>query len=94
MDRLEVRLPVAELVFGSVEDLTARFDVLEDGVCIAWYDWGVIKEVEHAASLLGEDDLFLGALDSGGEVDVVGFLELLTSLWCAMSEESREVVEW
>jgi hypothetical protein len=32
------------------------------------------------SSRLGEYNLFLGALNSRGEVDVVGFLELLTSL--------------
>jgi hypothetical protein len=94
MDRFEVRLPVTELVFSGVEDLATRFDILEDGVYIAWYDRGVVKEVKHAACLLGEDDLFLGALDSGGEVDIVGFLELLASLWSIISEESGEVVEW
>jgi hypothetical protein len=93
MDWFDVRLPVAELVFGGVEDLATRFDVLEDWVCIAWYDRGVVEKVEHAACLLGEDDLFLGALDSGGEVDIVGFLKLLASLWSIISEESGEVVE-
>ena len=80
MDRLEVRLPVAEQVFGNVEDLAASFDVLEDGVCIPWYNGRVVKEVEHAACLLGEDNLFLSALNSRSEVDVVSFLELLASL--------------
>lgn len=80
MYRLEVRLPVAEQVFGNVEDLAASFNVLEDGVCIPWYNGRIVKEVEHAACLLGEDNLFLGALNSRSEVDIVGFLELLASL--------------
>ena len=40
----------------------------------------VLYLVEDSAALAGEQDLFLCALDSGREVDVVCLFQLLTSL--------------
>ena len=45
--------------------------VLEGGAGVARHDGGVVEEVEEAAAVAGEQDLFLCALDDGGEVDVV-----------------------
>ena len=80
VDRFDVGLPASELVFGVIEHLASFFAVLERLVGIARDNRRVIEEVEHAARLLGEDDLLFGALDGGRKVDVVGFLELLARL--------------
>lgn len=54
--------------------------MLELRASVAWDDWGVIEEVQHAAAVAGENDLLLCALDGGGELGGVSLLELLTSL--------------
>lgn len=54
--------------------------VFERGAGVAGNDGGVVEEVEEAAAVAGEDDLLFGALDCGGEVEVVGFFELLAGL--------------
>jgi len=54
--------------------------VLEGGAGVAWYDWCVVEEVEESSAVAREEHLLLCAFDDGGEVDVVGFLELLASL--------------
>lgn len=60
--------------------------VLERGSGVAWYYGGVVKEVKDAAAVAREEDLLLGALDDGGEVDIVGFLQLLTSLFLIVND--------
>ena len=40
----------------------------------------VIEEVEDPAAVSRKEDLLFSALNNGGEVNVVGFLQLLTSL--------------
>ena len=72
--------PFPEILFGVVEDLARLVGVLERGPRVARYDGGVVEEVQDAAAVAGEEDLLLGALDDGGEVDVVGFFQLLTGL--------------
>lgn len=73
-------LPVAEVVFGVVQDL-ARLGAVGVGLAlIAWGDGGTVQELEEAAAVTGQDDLLLGSLDRGEELGVVGFLELLTGL--------------
>jgi hypothetical protein len=47
---------------------------------VSWYYGSVIEEVEQTAAILGEDDLLLGSLNGGSEVDVEGLLDFLTSL--------------
>lgn len=80
MDRLEIRLPVPEFIFGVIEHLASGIGALENGMYVSWHDRRVVKEVQHTASLLGQNDLLLGSLDRGRKVDVIGFLELLASL--------------
>lgn len=55
-------------------------NVLELGTSIAWDDWSVIEEVQHATAVAGENDLFLCALDGCCELSSISLLELLTSL--------------
>ncbi len=68
MDRLQVRRPVAEVLFGVVQDLTGLVGVLEGGTGVAGDDGGVVEQIQEAATVAGEHDLLLGALDGGGEV--------------------------
>ena len=63
-----------------MEDLTCLVSVLERGSGIAWYYGCVVEKVKDTAAMAREEDLLLGALDDGGEVDVVGLFQLLTSL--------------
>ena len=54
--------------------------VLEGRPGIARHHWSIIKEVQQASTMASEDELFLGALNRSGKVQVICFLELLTSL--------------
>ena len=78
--------PFSEILFGIVEDLARLVGVLERGPGVAWDHGGVVQEVQDAAAVAREEDLLLGALDDGGEVDVVGFFQLLTSLFLIVND--------
>lgn len=80
MDRIESGLPSLQLCLGVTKDLASfvRVGKLLSGV--TWHDRGVIEEVEQFPAVCGKDDLLLGTLNSGGEVDVVGLLDLLSRL--------------
>lgn len=54
--------------------------MLELGTSVAWNDWGVIEEVQHATAVTSQNDLLLCPLDGGGELGGVSLLELLASL--------------
>lgn len=58
--------------------------ILKGLVVVSGDDGRVVKEIEDATSLFGQDDLFLSSLNCGGEMDVVGFLELLASLYSSV----------
>lgn len=77
---LGLGLPVAEVVFGIVQDLAGLGAVCVGLALVAWHDGAVIQKLEEAAAVAGQDDLLFGALDRGEEFCVVGFLELLTGL--------------
>ena len=47
---------------------------------VTGYDWGVIQKVEQSPTVARKKDLLFCALDGRCEVDVVGFLQLLTGL--------------
>ena len=79
-DLLQVGLPALQLLLGVGQDLAGLGGVAEGLADVARYDGRVVQAVEEAAPVLGEDDLLLGALDGGGELEVEGFLELLTGL--------------
>lgn len=84
MDGFQMRLPCLQFLLGIVQHLASRVGMRKGLTLIARHDGGVVEVVQEPAPVLGEDDLLLGALDSGGEVDVVGFLELLPGL-CQVS---------
>lgn len=73
----EVGLPLSEFGLGLIEDIFCDLAVLEGSVGVAWDDRSVVDHFKQDAGILGEQDLLLGALDDGGSVNVVGFLELL-----------------
>lgn len=73
-------LPVAEVVFGVVEDLARLGTVGVWLALITWNDGGAIQELKEAAAVASQDDLLLCPLDRGEEFGVVGFFELLASL--------------
>lgn len=58
-------LPVAEVVFGVVEDLAGLGAVGVGLALVAWHDGAVVQKLEEAAAVAGQDDLLLGALDRG-----------------------------
>lgn len=80
VDGLQVWLPVAEVGLCVPENGARVLDVLKGRVSVAGDDGGVVEEHEHAAGLLGQHNLLLGALNIRGKVQVVRLLELLTGL--------------
>jgi hypothetical protein len=80
MDRLNIQLVSPKIILSVGQDLTRCLYLGEGRMNVTRYDWGVIDQVQEATGVLREDDLLLSALDGGCEVEVVGFLELLTSL--------------
>lgn len=77
---LGLGLPVAEVVFGIVQDLAGLGAVCVGLAIVTRHDGTVVQELEEAAAVAGQDDLLLGALDRCEELGVVGFLQLLTGL--------------
>lgn len=73
-------LPVAEVVLGVVQNLAGLGSVVVDGLGVTGDNRSVVKKLQQAATVLGQDNLLLGTLNSGGELGLVGFLELLASL--------------
>jgi hypothetical protein len=55
-----------------------------DWALFAGHDGRVVQQVHETPGLLREQDLLLSALDDGGGMDVVGFLELLTCYVCEL----------
>ena len=80
MDRLNVQLISAKIILGVGQDLTRCLYLGEGGMNVTRYDRGIIDQVQETTGVLREDNLLLSALDGGCEVEIVGFLELLTSL--------------
>jgi len=78
------RLPCSQVLFRVVQYLARSLLFLECWVCVTGHDGSVVKEVQDATRVFGKQDLLLGALDGGGQVEVVGFLELLTRLTWAL----------
>lgn len=72
-DILEIWLPVFQIVLGIIKDLTSLARVLEGGPDVARDNGSVIKEVQKATTVAGEDDLLFGAFDGGGEFGGIGF---------------------
>lgn len=47
---------------------------------VAGHDGGIIQVVQQSSAIFSEDDLLLGALNSGGEMKIVSLLEFLARL--------------
>jgi hypothetical protein len=75
-----MQLVVAKIILCVVQYLSCSFGALKSRACIARHDRGIIHEVYKPASVLGQDNLLLGAFNGSGKVVVVSFLELLTGL--------------
>ena len=80
MNWLNVQLVAAELILCIGEDLTRCLYFGESRVHITGYDGSVINKIQESASMFGQDDLLLGALDRGCKMVIIRFFELLTSL--------------
>lgn len=80
-DVFEVWCPVLEVVFCVIQDLASLARMFVRGANVAWNNGAVVEEVEDTATMAGEDDLLLGALDGCSEFGGVCFLEFLTSLY-------------
>ena len=72
--------PLAQILFGVVEDLASLVYMFECRANISRHDGGIVQQVEETAAVAGKEDLFFGALNCGGEVQIICFLEFLSSL--------------
>jgi hypothetical protein len=72
-DILEIWLPVFQIVFSIIQNLTSLARMLEGGTDVARDNWCVVEEVQKTTTVASEDNLLLGALDGGGEFGGVGF---------------------
>lgn len=77
-------LPVPQTIFGVVQRLSRQLCLVVRWALFARDDGRVVEQVDKLARLRGEQDLLLGALDDGGGVDVVGFLEFLAGDVCEL----------
>lgn len=78
--RLGLWLPVLQVVFGVVENLSALGAILVHYAGVTWHDGRVVEQVKQATTVLGQDDLLLGTLDGGGELGGIRLFQLLASL--------------
>jgi hypothetical protein len=72
-DILEIWLPILQIVFSIIKNLTSLARMLERGADVARDNGCVVEEVQKTTTVAGKDDLLLGALDRGGEFGGVGF---------------------
>jgi hypothetical protein len=80
VDGFKVRLPSLEILFCICKDLSCISLVSKWLAGVTRYDWGVIEKVQETTTVSGQNDLLFGTLDGRSEMDIVGFLDLLTSL--------------
>ena len=73
-------MPIPEIIFRIVEDLTGFIGVLVWVSSITRDNWGIIEEIEEATAVTGEDDLFFGTFDRCGELGCVCLLQFLPGL--------------
>lgn len=76
----QVRLPILEIIFRIVEDLTSFIGVLVWVSLITRDNWGIIEEIEEATAVTGKDDLLFGTFDRCGELGCVCLLQFLPGL--------------
>ena len=79
-NRLDMQLVVAKIILCVIQDLACSFGALKSRACVARHNRGVIHEVHKSTSMLGQDDLLLGAFDSSSKMVVICLLELLACL--------------
>ena len=87
-DGLKVGRPFAKIFLCIVQDLASLCTMLKSRASITWHDGSVIKQVQESTTMASEHDLLLGTLDGGGEVEIVGILELLARLYKAICQRS------
>lgn len=75
-----LRLPVAEIIFGVIQNLASLGAVGVGLALVAWHHGAVVQKLEETAAMAGQDDLLLSTLDRGNKFGVVGFLQLLAGL--------------
>ena len=80
IDRLHARFPMTEIILSILEDLASQGLMVIRLACIARNDGSVVNVVEQATSMASQNGLLLGALNNGRQVDIIGLLQLLTSL--------------
>lgn len=71
---------MAEIILSILEDLASQGLMVIRLACIARNDGSVVNVVEQATSMASQNGLLLGALNNGRQVDIIGLLQLLTSL--------------
>lgn len=75
-----MRCPLAQIFFGVVENLARLVSVFECRADVPRHDGGVVQKVEETAAVSGKEDLFFGALNCRGKVEIICFLEFLPCL--------------
>lgn len=78
------RLPRSKALLGVVESLSGSLCGIVSGAFFTRHNGGVVEHVDELTRLGGEEDLLLGALDDGGGVEVVCFLEFLAGDVCEL----------
>ena len=71
------RLPRPQPFLGIIQRLPRGLRISVNRALLAGHNRRVVEQVNQLAGLRCEQDLFLGALDDGSGVDVVGFFEFL-----------------
>merc|ERR1711977_629334 len=75
---LQLWLPVLEIILCIVQDLAGLTGMLVGWTDITRDDGSVVEEVEETATVAGEDDLLLCALDGSCELGSICLLHLLS----------------
>lgn len=76
-----IKLPVAQIVLGVVQNLTSLCTVVIRARLFTRNDGAVVQEMYQATAMAGQNDLLLGSFNRSKEFGVVCFLELLASLY-------------
>lgn len=72
--------PIAEVILGVIKHLASLLGVRIWLTGVSRNNRGIVEEAEDPATMLGKNDLLFGALDNGGKLGLVRFLELLARL--------------
>ena len=80
-DILQLGLPILEIIFGIIENLTGLVDVVVGWSNVSRNNWCIIEEVEESAAMTSKDNLLFGAFNSCSEFSSVCLLQLLACLF-------------